>query len=166
MAWATGCPSRPAASLGDRWRLVYHSGPMLQTWQALHRWRRVRGLVIMLLLSCVVGCASKPTLHINVERNAATDFSAYRTYVWADQPPEPIPGQPRTGRDLMDWRIRTVIENQLAVRGYDEVSSGRSDLVISYHLDFREAHTDSLQDFINYRESGGDQSMQEAYVYG
>jgi len=139
---------------------------MLHTWQALHQWRRERRLLVTLLLSLVVGCASKPTLHVSAERSTATDFSAYRTYAWANPPAEPSVEQPRTGRDLMDWQIRTIIENQLTAKGYDEVSSGRADLVITYHLDVREGHTESVQDFIAYRESGGDEGMQEAYVYG
>jgi hypothetical protein len=138
---------------------------MQQTWQALHRLRRGRRLLTTLLFGVVVGCASKPTLHVSTERSAATDFSAYRTYAWAHPPAEPSLEQPRTGRDLMDWQIRTIIENQLTAKGYDEVSS-RADLIITYHLDVREGHTDSVQDFIAYRESGGDEGMQEAYVYG
>lgn len=66
----------------------------------------------------------------------------------------------------MDWQIRTIIENQLTAKGYDEVSSGHADLIITYHLDVREGHTNSVQDFIAYRENGGDEGMQEAYVYG
>jgi uncharacterized protein DUF4136 len=140
---------------------------MRQTWQALYRRRRARRLLIALLLGAiVVGCAKKPTLHVSAERSTATDFSAYRTYTWANPPPEPSLERPRTGRDLMDWRIRTIIENQLAAKGYDEVSSGQADLVITYHLDLHDAHTDSVQDYIAYRESGGDEGMQEAYVYG
>jgi len=139
---------------------------MLQIWQAVHRWRRNRRFLITLLLSFVVGCANRPTLHVSAERSAATDFSAYRTYTWANPPPEPSLDQPRTGRDLMDWQIRTIIENQLTAKGYDQVSSGRGDLIITYHLDVREGHTNSVQDFITYRESGGDEGMQEAYVYG
>jgi len=139
---------------------------MLQTGQALHWWRPARRLLIMLLLSFVVACASRPKLHVSAERSAATDFAAYRTYTWANPPPEPSLEQPRTGRDLMDWQIRTMIENQLTAKGYDQISTGRADLVITYHLDVREGQVDSVQDFMTYRESGGDEGMQEAYVYG
>jgi len=139
---------------------------MRQTLQAPHRWRRARPLLITTLLSISLGCATKPTLHVSVERSAASDFAAYRTYTWANPPPEPSLDQPRTGRDLMDWQMRTIIANQLTAKGYDEVASGRADLIITYHLDVREGHTNSVQDFIAYRESGGDEGMQEAYVYG
>ena len=120
----------------------------------------------MLPLGIILGCASKPKLHVSAERSAATDFSAYRIYSWANPPAEPSLEQPRTGRDLLDWQIRTIIENQLTAKGYDEVSSGRADLIITYHLDVREGHVDSVQDFFAYRDSGGDEGMQEAYVYG
>lgn len=117
-------------------------------------------------LSAIVGCASKPTLHVSAERSAATDFSAYRTYAWASPPPEVSLEQPRSSRDLMDWRIRTIIESQLAAKGYDEAAAGRADLLIAYHLAVREAHTDSIQDFIAYRDSGGQDGPQDTYVYG
>lgn len=117
-------------------------------------------------MAALPACASKPALRVSAERSAAADFSTYRTYRWATELPQSVPGRPRSGMDLLDWRIRAIIEKQLAARGYDAVSSGPADLVIDYHVKLREAQTDSVQDFIRYRESGGQEGPQESYVFG
>src|SRR5512135_2818853 len=125
-----------------------------------------RRLLFAMLLGIVAGCASKPTLRVSAERSAAADFSGYRTYRWRRPLPEAVPGHPRYGRDLMDWRIRNVVETQLNAKGYTEVSSRQADLVVDCYVGIKEKHTDSVNDFIHYRESGGDEGPQESYVYG
>ncbi|HVO22269.1 MAG TPA: DUF4136 domain-containing protein [Candidatus Margulisiibacteriota bacterium] len=123
-------------------------------------------LLMALFVAALAGCASKPTLRVSAERSAATDFSGYLTYRWASAPPEVSLEHSRTPRELLDWRIRNGIEAQLAARGYQQVQSGKADMIVAYHLDLREAHTESVGDFINYRQSGGQEAMQEAYVFG
>jgi hypothetical protein len=127
--------------------------------------RRVQ-LLVAVPLAALVGCASKPALRVSAERSAATDFAAYRTYRWASAAPEVDLERARSGRELLDWRIRNGIENQLAARGYEQVQSGKADLIVAYHLDLREKNTGSVGDYIRYRESGGEEGMQEAYVFG
>ena len=128
--------------------------------------QRPAQLLLTLSVATLAGCASTPALRVSAERSTAADFSAYRTYRWATAPADTLDERPRTGMDLLDWRIRTAIEKQLTARGYDEVASGRADFVVAYHVDFREAHTESVGDFIRYRESGGQEGPQEAYVFG
>jgi len=125
-----------------------------------------RRILLAMLLAALAGCTTKPTLRVTAERSASADFPGYRTYRWRTPPVEPIPGQPRTGRDLLDWRIRNVVENQLTAKGYREDSSRQADLVVECHVDIKEKHTDSINDFIQYRESGGQEGPQESYVFG
>jgi len=123
-------------------------------------------LLVAVLLAALAGCAGKPALRVSAERSAAVDFSAYRTYRWVSAPPEVTLGHSRTPRELLDWRIRNGIEGQLAARGYQQVPSGNADIVVAYHLDIRETNTESVRDYIDYRQSGGQEGMQEAYVFG
>ena len=123
-------------------------------------------LLLVVLLAALAGCASKPVLRVSAERSAATDFAAYRTYRWASVAPEASLDRARSGRELLDWRIRNGIENQLAARGYEQVQSGKADIIVGYHLDLREKNTESVGDYVRYRESGGQEGMQEAYVFG
>jgi hypothetical protein len=123
-------------------------------------------LLLVALAVAVAGCASKPTLRVSAERSSTADFAAYQTYRWASPPPEASLERPRTGRDLMDWRLRAAIENQLAAKGYTRVSSGRADLVVAAHIDLRDMNTETVGDYIDYRKSGGQEGPQEAYVFG
>jgi len=127
--------------------------------------RRCARLIAVLLVT-LTACASKPTLHVSAERSAAIDFGAYRTYRWATAPPEVPLERTRNARELLDWRIRNGIEGQLAARGYQQVSSGKADMIVAYHLDLREKNTESVGDYLDYRQSGGQEGMQEAYVFG
>ena len=128
--------------------------------------RRLYGLLFAAALATLTGCTSKPTLRVSAERSPAADFSAYRTYAWATTPVESLSERPRTGPDLLNWRIRNAIEKQLVARGYEEAAAGRADLSIVFHIRRRDAHTETVQDFIQYRESGGQEGMQEAYTFG
>lgn len=105
-------------------------------------------------------------MRVSAERSPAADFSAYRTYAWASAPPESLSEHPRSGPDLLNWRIRNVIEKQLVARGYEEATAGRADLSVAYHVRRRDAHTATVGDFIQYRENGGQEGMQEAYTFG
>ncbi len=62
--------------------------------------------------------------------------------------------------------MRNVVESQLAAKGYTQVESQGADLWVECYLNQRERHTDSINDFIEYRESGGQQGPQESYVWG
>jgi hypothetical protein len=128
--------------------------------------QRLQGLLLAALLGALAGCTSKPTLRVSAERSPAANFSAYRTYSWVSEPSESLSERPRAGPDLLNWRIRNAIEKQLVARGYEEAASGRADLSIAYHVRRRDAHTESVEDFIRYRESGGQEGMQEAYTFG
>ena len=62
--------------------------------------------------------------------------------------------------------MRNVVEGQLTAKGYELVPSGRADLTLACHIDTHEKHTNSVNDFIEYRESGGKEGPQESYVFG
>jgi hypothetical protein len=128
--------------------------------------RRCSPLLIAVLLAALAACASKPVLHVSAERSPTADFAAYRTYRWAVAPAEVPLDHARTSRELLDWRIRNGIESQLAARGYQQVPSGKADVIVGYHLDLRETNTESVGDYIHYRQSGGQEGPQEAYVFG
>ena len=57
------------------------------------------------------------------------------------------------------------IETELAAKGF-VLSPDNPDFFIDYRLTLAEKSTDTIQDFIKYRESGGQSTVQEAYVFG
>lgn len=71
---------------------------------------------IALLLA---GCASKPTINVDVDRNV--DFSRYHTYSWLTPPDVAAP--------LMRQRLMDGIDAQLQAKGWRRVTSGEAIVV-------------------------------------
>jgi hypothetical protein len=67
---------------------------------------------------------------------------------------------------LLNWRIRSAVDRQLSARGFEKVSSGRPDLLVDYRIEIREKNTESFGDYMAYRQSGGQEWLTEAFVFG
>ena len=72
---------------------------------------------------CLTVLAAAQDVNFNYDRSA--NFSAYKTYHWADAQP----GQ--AANQLMDQNIKRAIDAQMTLKGMQRVESG-GDLVISY----------------------------------
>src|SRR5262249_31705173 len=55
---------------------------------------------------------------------------------------------------------------QLAAKGYDKGPSGQADFLIDYHLERATRTTDSIGDYIRYRNSGGEMGPDQSFVFG
>lgn len=93
------------------------------------------------LIFCIVlvvsGCSS---ISVRRDFDAATDFSTFETYAWqhADQPRT---GNPRIDDDLLDQRIRDAIDQTLSGKGYVRGNREDADLLVTYHLQYRQRIT-------------------------
>jgi hypothetical protein len=88
----------------------------------------------LLATSLLVACAPL-SVHSTTGRNV--DFKAYKTYRWADDGPRTT-GDPRVdGNPFFEGRLVSAAEKELATRGYEK-TDGAADLVLHYHVNFRE----------------------------
>lgn len=87
-------------------------------------------LVAAFLALVLAGCA--PSIRVSHDYDPSADYSGYRTWSWLAQPvPEVI--DPRVHNDLVDERVRRVVERALASKGYQKLDPGQGDFGVRYH---------------------------------
>jgi hypothetical protein len=126
-----------------------------------------RRLMVGALAATLTACAAQTSMDVQSGRNPAADFSRYATYAWktAGVPPPQWPAE--DARAAFDWRLRTLVDQELAERGYQLVGNDGADLLIAYHVDRRhENMADTMQDYARYRAQGGEGDPGEAWVQG
>ena len=79
-----------------------------------------------LLAALLVACATT-SIRVRSESDSSANFSSYRTYAWAPQ------AKDRSGDFGIDDIIRSEVESQLALRGYEPAASGTADVLVDYH---------------------------------
>jgi hypothetical protein len=92
--------------------------------------RLARWAAVAIWSLALPGCA---TMRLNTYAAPGFDVDAYRTYTWAagDQL---ATGDPRLDNNpFFLERLRTAVDQQLAERGFERVTSGRADLLLHYH---------------------------------
>jgi len=118
-----------------------------------------------LILAALSGCNPQAAIRIQADHSPTVNWSTYRTYAWRSA--ALATGRaPRDQREILDWRIRNQVETQLAAKGYVQTPSSRPDFLIDYRIEEKEKNTDSIGDYIRYRQSGGEAGPSEAYVFG
>lgn len=111
----------------------------------------------------VAGCSQ--TVHVTAEADPQASFRGYATYAWL-APPEEQQVDPRRNSELLQWRVQTAVDAQLARRGWGRSDPQNADLLVQFHLLLRERTTDTFQEYYWYRRTGGSGGPQEAYVLG
>jgi len=66
---------------------------------------------------------------------------------------------------MVDWRVRSDIDEQLAAKGYRHEPL-HPDFLVEYKMHVVEKTIDSFKDLFEYRERGGQQGVSDAYVQG
>lgn len=96
-----------------------------------------RGISLTLIMM-ISACATILPVRMDYDRQA--DFSDYRTYTWMGDDPLIVPdGRSPEVSALNLRRIVTAIENELARKGYDKVSTGESaDFAVAFTVGTRE----------------------------
>ena len=88
--------------------------------------RSAHVLVLLLALAC-------SSLRVNVDFDPNEDFSAYRTFTWFPRE-QRVQGDYRVDNPLLDARIRSAVERELAARGYRKVTDRNPDFYVAFYL--------------------------------
>ncbi|GGI52833.1 DUF4136 domain-containing protein [Oxalicibacterium solurbis] len=91
--------------------------------------RAMAGIAACFTVLLLAGCASKPTIHVDSDRNV--DFSRYHTYGWQTQPDVPVP--------LMRQRLMDGIDARLQAKGWRRVTNG--EVVVVAHVATQQQQT-------------------------
>ena len=93
--------------------------------------KNVAKILGLILLAALAGCSS---IEVNYDYDTTVDFSKYKTYAWmggqGNMPEDP--SSPMMSSGLLDQRIRSSVEWEMAERSMKE--SDDPDLLVIYHL--------------------------------
>lgn len=123
-----------------------------------------RVLLVALLLALISGCAAKEPAKVTVEPGSAVMVAQYRTYDWRSAPSEGTPLSP-TVATRRDWRIRAVMDQLLAAKGYGR-STDAPDFLVDYELTETDKQVSSFGDYIGYYRAGGVKGPIDAFTLG
>jgi len=90
-----------------------------------------RRLFVVLALCALAGCAAR-SVHSYLERGV--DLGRYQRYGWGPADRSGT-GDPRLdNNEIVQARIQTAVEQQLAAKGFEKAAAGAPDLLVSYHV--------------------------------
>ena len=91
------------------------------------------GLAALCIMTAFISCSHHVT--VNADYDTSADFTAYKTYAWLDEvlPPDRIPENLKAANDIMDRRIRSALNEEMAAKGFTPRVSN-PDLVVFYHV--------------------------------
>jgi len=123
----------------------------------------------LLLLSCALlslSCSTQETgVRVSSEFRPGTDLALYRDYAWA-KPAQYLPDPARaTDNELIDWRVRSGVDEELQLRGF-KAATKNPQLLVDYWMDYRYERVDTFKDYAEYKRRGGKQDMIDAKVGG
>jgi hypothetical protein len=114
--------------------------------------RDLRGLLVALLGVALGGCS---TMEISTDYNPSANFSGLRSYNWLPGP-QGNPDDPRINNSLLDGRIRSAVESQLAAQGYEKQVSGTPDFFVGYHAAVeKKLDVITIDDYYSHASVGG-----------
>lgn len=90
----------------------------------------MKNLVFTVALLLLCGACS--TLQVNTDYNPAYDFTQLKTYAWIDDG-KAVAGDTRINNDLISGRVRSAVEENLAIRGFVKTESSSADFRVSWH---------------------------------
>lgn len=82
----------------------------------------------------LAGCSS---VSVTRDYGASSDFSILKTYAW-QHATQPKTGNPRIDNDLMDERIRSAVDAQLAEKGFMLVPKEEADCLVAYFVEYKQ----------------------------
>lgn len=91
-------------------------------------------------VALTLGLGACGGIQINTDYNPEIDFTAYRTFDWAEGSGGGADG---VVTELVDGRFRRAVEAELASRGMDKATSGQPDVFIGYQV--------TLDDRVDYQ---------------
>jgi hypothetical protein len=125
------------------------------------RWTAVAGAVLL------GACATQMKMQIQANQRPGTNFSHYETYAWKSAAVAAPSWPAKSDRAALDWQLRSLVDQQMARRGYQLVGNDGADLLVDYRVETRDVDmTDSFSDYAQYRAAGGTESPGTAWVQG
>ena len=92
---------------------------------------------ICLLATTLLGVAGCATYTVNSDYDADFDFSALKTFNWTSDS-QPETGEPRIDNPLLNSKVRSAVNQTLASKGYEKVTSDAADFLVQYHIAIEE----------------------------
>jgi hypothetical protein len=121
----------------------------------------------MLALVMVAACASSSGVSVKSDRNPDADFARYATYAWARAPLGGGVWPARDDRTAFDWKVRELVDAEMARKGYAQGAPGGAGLLVDYRVSVREKElSDTFGEYARYRAAGGEQGLGDAWVQG
>jgi hypothetical protein len=118
------------------------------------------------VVACLAACTPL-SMQIQSGQRPGTNFSGYADYAWTTAAARSPEWPAKNDRAAMDWQLRSLIDQQMAKRGYALVGNDGADLLIDYRIQRREVEMqDSFSDYAQYRAAGGEAGPGEAWVEG
>jgi hypothetical protein len=122
---------------------------------------------VAVVLLFAVACSSAAGVRIHADRNPAADFGRYARYAWASAPLSGDEWPARNERTSLDWKVRSLVDEQLARRGYGRGAPGEADFLVDYRVTTQERElTDTFGEYARYRAAGGSAGLGDAWVQG
>ncbi len=92
--------------------------------------RKMMSLVAVLIMYLITGCAS---VSVQTNYDQDVDFSSYSTYKW--MPPQDGRGKRSPFDNSLNRKhIHNAVDRELAALGCTKTETGKSDLLITYHM--------------------------------
>lgn len=89
----------------------------------------VRSICAVVSLALFLGCSS-PT--IKIDHDPAANFTGMKTYQWL--PPVKTGKARLDGNKLLEMRVKSAVDLELAKKGYRKITDGTPDFVVGYHV--------------------------------
>lgn len=86
----------------------------------------------MLFVAMLSACSSN--VKMNTDYNENTDFTAYQTYRWYSPEGDEKAKENHAENDILDARIRSNVDNQLAKKGMELKPDGKVDFYVNYSV--------------------------------
>jgi hypothetical protein len=100
----------------------------------------------------LTGCA---TMGIHVDYDTSANFAELKTYQWMPRA-KPSVSDPRVDNALLESRIRTAVDEELAAKGFAKATSGSPDFLVGYHAAVRSRmDVYAMNDYYGYRHGWG-----------
>jgi hypothetical protein len=91
--------------------------------------KNLKGLLCIVFVTLLAGCA---TMEVTSEHDTAFNFSSLKTYDWLPNPQEYF-GSPRVDKSVLEERIITAVNRELAAKKYVKTTSTTPDFHVRYH---------------------------------
>lgn len=95
---------------------------------------KLKAALILCTLFALGACSSGSDMHIDSDYNSATSFASYKTYKWHATNNYNEKTKEYLVNDIMDQRIRQIIDEQLSSQGFQKTESGEADFLVNYSV--------------------------------